>query len=73
MAQTQKLQIGDRVEAYPMLIGGEIIPTFGATISGKIVAIMQPGWQANIYSKHTTYIIEKDDGTRRAISERQIR
>ena len=66
------VKVGDKIKAYPMRIGGEIVKKFGPIKTGTVVEVWEPGWHGNIYGKRKSFIIEKDDGTREDISERQL-
>ena len=66
------INVGDWIKAYPMMIGGEVVKKYGATKSGTVISVLEPGISGNLRSKYKGYIIEKHGGEREIISERQL-
>lgn len=66
------INIGDKIRAYPMLVSREVVTKFGKTHSGIVKDIIHPGESKLYHSNYTIYVIEKSDGSRMGISERQL-
>lgn len=66
------ITIGQHVEWYPMMIGGEIVTKRGPYRHGTVVEIVPAGQVANLVSNHDSLIVERGDGQREMISIRQV-